>query len=303
MHIIIDFNPSGDRSKMRLIGRRGLAIAALSLLLLFIAASALTASWLARSEFWKSDDLRAAENQSRQWREEMERLESDLAALKMRLVRLHERGEVLAGYVGLPGEQLFTPEASMCPSDEEVASRDAGELSARLAEQSVQSGELEEKYRLLEKFSVTRATLRDTLPMPRPVIGRNWVASGYGYRRDPFTGRRAFHAGIDYAARTGTPVVAGATGVVIYTGRLGNYGNTIQIYHGDGVSTLYGHLHKIDTALWSYVERGETIGTVGSTGRSTGPHLHYEIRLNNRPRPINKTIRQLLKDRDLPAEG
>ena len=140
----------------------------------------------------------------------------------------------------------------------------------------------------------------NAVPVTRPISGKNWLSSRYGMRRDPLTGRRAFHSGYDYAAKRGTPVLAGATGIVIYAGWLGNYGNAIRINHGDGISTLYGHLHKIRVATHQYVRRGEHIGDVGNSGRSTGPHLHYELRVNNRPRAINKTTKQLRKKHNVP---
>lgn len=115
-------------------------------------------------------------------------------------------------------------------------------------------------------------------PSIRPVKG--WVSSRFGYRVSPFTGRREFHRGLDIATRDGTPIIAPADGVVTYAGRKGLMGNMLTIDHGFGMVTRYGHIKKILKKKGSRIKRGETIALVGSTGRSTGPHVHYEIRLN-----------------------
>ena len=109
-----------------------------------------------------------------------------------------------------------------------------------------------------------------------PVRGR--LTSRMGFRIDPFTKRRAYHAGIDLANRTGTPVTASQSGKVIYTGYKGNYGKTVILTHQQGYTTLYGHLDKITVKKGQSVKQGQSIGTLGNTGRSTGPHLHFEIR-------------------------
>ncbi len=123
---------------------------------------------------------------------------------------------------------------------------------------------------------------------PSIMPAEGWISSGFGYRRDPFTGKRRFHEGIDISNRPGTPVVAPADGVVIFAGREAGYGNLIIISHGYGITTRYGHLKKIFVKVGQKVQRGDIIGEIGNTGRSTGPHLHYEVRVYNRPvNPMN----------------
>ena len=115
-----------------------------------------------------------------------------------------------------------------------------------------------------------------------------WISSPFGIRRDPFTGRRRFHEGIDITNRVGAPVIAPADGVVVFAGRNGGYGKVIYISHGFGITTRYGHLSRILVKVGQHVQRGDVIGKIGNTGRSTGPHLHYEVRINNKPvNPIN----------------
>jgi len=132
------------------------------------------------------------------------------------------------------------------------------------------------------------------VPIGRPCQG--YISSGFGRRKDPFTGKPAFHTGIDIVSYPGTPVRATADGKVIYAGRHPGYGKVVVIRHGFGYSTLYGHLQKIKVRAGQKVRRGEVIGYLGSTGRSTGPHLHYEVRRYGRYLNPSKYLRiQLVK--------
>jgi murein DD-endopeptidase MepM/ murein hydrolase activator NlpD len=116
-----------------------------------------------------------------------------------------------------------------------------------------------------------------SLPLGLPVQGAYRETSGFGYRSDPFTRRATFHEGTDLAAFTGAPIIAPAAGRVIHAGVKGAYGRTVEIDHGAGFKTRYGHLNSISVKVGQEVVIGQKIGTMGSTGRSTGPHLHYEI--------------------------
>lgn len=108
-------------------------------------------------------------------------------------------------------------------------------------------------------------------------------SSGFGWRDDPIRHNRSFHSGTDFRGKPGTPVVSAGDGIVTFCGRLGGYGNVIDINHGGGVLTRYAHLRKIETTKDAAVTAGERIGQVGSTGRTTGPHLHFEVRLDGAP--------------------
>lgn len=120
---------------------------------------------------------------------------------------------------------------------------------------------------------------RRSIPSLWPVRGR--VTAGFGQRLDPFSGEGAFHSGIDLAAPSGTAVVASADGLVVSAGlNLGGYGNEVVIDHGSGYTTEYGHLSKIYVLAGQEVKRGQTIGAIGMTGKATGPHLHYEVMVN-----------------------
>lgn len=115
----------------------------------------------------------------------------------------------------------------------------------------------------------------------RPVVGR--VSSEFGMRTHPVTGVRKSHTGIDFAAPTGTPIEAAAAGTVTFAGVRGGYGNLVIVDHGDGTETRYAHQHRIDVGVGQQVQRGQQLGTVGSTGMSTGPHLHFEVRRDGTP--------------------
>lgn len=109
------------------------------------------------------------------------------------------------------------------------------------------------------------------------------LTSGYGWRTHPVFGTRRFHSGIDIGAPTGAPVRASATGTVVHAGAKGGYGNTVIVDHGGGVATLYGHLSSVRTSTGATVGQGQTVGGVGCTGYCTGPHLHFEVRVNGEP--------------------
>lgn len=117
-------------------------------------------------------------------------------------------------------------------------------------------------------------------PTIAPVIGV--MTDGFGHRKDPFTGRRALHRGLDLSARRGTPIISPADGVVVFAGRNGGLGKVVRVSHGFGVVTVFGHLDKIQVELGQEVQRGEQIGLLGNTGRSTGPHLHYEVHVDGK---------------------
>jgi murein DD-endopeptidase MepM/ murein hydrolase activator NlpD len=133
----------------------------------------------------------------------------------------------------------------------------------------------------LAKFLQERKSVLASTPSVWPV--RGWVTSGFGYRISPFTGKRQFHAGLDISTRSGTPVVSPAAGVVTFVGREGGYGKMVVINHGHGLVTRYGHLRKYSVKKGQKVKRGQRVGAVGSTGRSSGPHLHYEVLMSGVP--------------------
>lgn len=157
------------------------------------------------------------------------------------------------------------------PMTEDELQREIERLTARIERKTDEFAVLES--RLLEK-KVRDRLLPTTLPVKDAALG-----SSFGFRSDPIAGLRAMHEGLDFTADTGTPVVAAADGVILSAGYHPDFGNVIDIDHGDGLSSRYAHLSRIDAKPGGLVKRGELIGAVGTTGRSTGAHLHFEVRM------------------------
>jgi murein DD-endopeptidase MepM/ murein hydrolase activator NlpD len=131
--------------------------------------------------------------------------------------------------------------------------------------------------------------LANSAPELWPVEGP--ITGSFGERIDPFNGEGAFHSGVDIGSSYGQPVVAPADGIVVYADFMGGYGRALILDHGHGITTRYGHLANYAVTIGQHVHRGETIGYVGLSGRSTGPHLHYEVRINDTPVNPHKYLR------------
>jgi murein DD-endopeptidase MepM/ murein hydrolase activator NlpD len=160
------------------------------------------------------------------------------------------------------------------------APRDAGSFERQLFRVSVAR---------IQVFRLTRTLLR--VPVRKPLEGEIDLASGFGLRQDPFTGAPAMHTGLDIHGEPGDPVRASADGTVTAAASSGGYGRTVDIDHGNGLSTRYAHLSTIDVHVGQSVKTGQILGKVGSTGRSTGPHLHYETRVRGEAVDPQKFLR------------
>lgn len=141
--------------------------------------------------------------------------------------------------------------------------------------------ELEVRVHELDQYLLDKESLLRSTPTILPA--RGWITSYYGPRKSPYSGRLRMHEGLDVGARTGTPIVAPADGIVTFSGKRMGFGNLIQIDHGYGIETLYAHAHRLTAQKGDFIRRGQEIATVGSTGYSTGPHLHYEVWINGTP--------------------
>ncbi len=155
--------------------------------------------------------------------------------------------------------------------------------------------------RQLYRINIARAQIDHlnhvlvAVPVRKPVAGEVDMSSPFGVRLDPFLGRPAMHTGIDLRGEIGEPVHATAAGKVTIAGREGGYGNMVELDHGNGLATRYGHLSQIDVKVGQTVHIGQVVGRIGSTGRSTGPHLHYETRINGEPVNPQKFLRAGLR--------
>jgi hypothetical protein len=170
-----------------------------------------------------------------------------------------------------------TTEPSSSPQDADNASP----LLERVAHLEKSSLVTETGLSELQTYLVARSAIINATPSLMPING--WLSSSFGYRRHPLDGSYRLHAGVDIAAEPGTPVRAPADGTVIFSGYKEGYGKVVVIDHGYGIQTVFGHNSKLFVTQGEHLKRGEKISEVGSTGRSTGPHLHYEIRKNGIP--------------------
>ena len=135
----------------------------------------------------------------------------------------------------------------------------------------------QDKLLILESMLIDQKLRERTSPAGVPAQQKVWLSSHYGHRSDPVTGNRHFHKGVDYAGKEGTPILAVADGIVTSSGSRYGYGNMVEINHGNGLVTRYGHNLKNMVSVGDIIERGQVIGQMGSSGRSTGPHVHFEV--------------------------
>lgn len=162
-------------------------------------------------------------------------------------------------------------------------------------------GELDPRFERMGLSLARMATLEralEAIPQVTPHTNQS-ITSDFGYRRDPFNGRAARHPGIDFRGKVGSPIYAAAPGTVVYAGWRGGYGRLVEILHDNGLVTRYAHLSRFDTKVGATVKAGETIGGLGSSGRSTGPHLHFEVRIDGRavdPRKFLEIAPDVLKE-------
>jgi murein DD-endopeptidase MepM/ murein hydrolase activator NlpD len=219
-------------------------------------------------------ELRRLRTENTELRQKTEAYEQNAGKLQSKLEQLQNMVTKLGVMAGL--EQSLPGSSSVGVGGPSASVEAAAPLGARallsmdqeLTTLTTRSAELEDFYR-------DQHTLLASTPSIWPV--RGYLSAGFGNRADPFTGQRDFHPGIDVSTPIGTRVHAPAEGLVVSCGEKGAYGNTVIIDHGFGIVTRYGHLSGFNVKAGARVKRGEVIGFVGSTGRSTGPHLHYEV--------------------------
>jgi murein DD-endopeptidase MepM/ murein hydrolase activator NlpD len=203
-----------------------------------------------------------------------------LGELQAQVLHLDTLGDRLAGIAGIKREA--PPPASMLLAGQGgafvPAPLGADELQREIDRLSREVDVRTDELALLESSFLEKRVKERLLPTALPVK-EAFLGSPFGHRSDPILGQRAKHEGIDFNAETGTPVVVAADGVVLSAGWQSDFGNMIDVDHGDGLTTRYAHLSRMNVKAGSLVKRGERIGAVGSTGRSTGSHLHFEVRM------------------------
>jgi murein DD-endopeptidase MepM/ murein hydrolase activator NlpD len=214
----------------------------------------------------------------------IEDLERQLSKLKdfdkrIRIIANLEKGQETTSFMGMGGESSSDiREKLKAEKDEKGLIQQMKTDMERLKSEAVSR---EESLSELEKLLSTKKEMLVHTPSIWPVQG--WVTSGFGFRSNPFTGLNQMHEGLDISNRVGTPVIAPADGIITDTGQDYSHGNVIVISHGFGMTSRYNHLNKFFVKPGQKVKRGDKIAEIGMTGKSTGPHLHYEVRVNGIP--------------------
>ncbi|MGE0082183.1 MAG: M23 family metallopeptidase [Thiohalomonadaceae bacterium] len=284
-----------NRSRCLNLGRNGVIVAALAIFVVLPlvggyagyhlgAASttphALSTAWQEEMQAQRDAIVEAR----RVAQENLNALALRLGQMQAHVIRLDALGQRLTRMANLDdGEFDFEkPPAQGGPAA--IASEQPLEISDFVALLDDLSQKLDDRSRqldVLETMLINRNMQAEVLPAGRPAKG-GWISSYFGIRSDPFTGRPEHHNGIDLAGKEGAEVIAVAAGVVTWAGERWGYGNLVEINHGNGHVTRYGHSKEILVKVGDTVRKGQAVATIGSTGRSTGPHVHFEVLRNGR---------------------
>jgi len=199
--------------------------------------------------------------------------------MQAQLTRLNAVGQHLAKKAKLNSSEFNFDELPAIGSAEITGSDESFTQNQLLHDIQVLDNQLslrEKQLQLLDVFSANKRLSKEVRPAGLPVA-KGWLSSYYGYRADPFTGKKKFHHGVDIAGKSGTSVLAAASGLVTSVGKKGGYGNLIEIDHGSGYVTRYGHNKEVIVKMGEVVKQNDVIAKMGSTGHSTGPHVHFEV--------------------------
>jgi len=218
-------------------------------------------------------------------RENLNAMAIRLGQVQAQLLRLDTLGERLAKLAGFKQQELMfdqAPGRGGAPSSIPSQDISLGDFTKQLDLLTRQVDDRGDKLGVLESLFTLDSARKKLIPTMLPVEG-GWHSSNYGWRIDPFSGQRAFHEGIDFMAEQGTTIMAAAGGVVVYSDFHPQYGNMVEIDHGNGLVSRYAHASKRNVKLGDVVLRGAKIAEVGKTGRATGTHLHFEVRQRGAP--------------------
>jgi murein DD-endopeptidase MepM/ murein hydrolase activator NlpD len=231
-----------------------------------------------------ADQHAEAKQRQQQIQDNINNLAVKLGEMQAHMLRLDGLGEKLAKVAGLKPQELpsATAQSGRGGSSLLGAPLSFDAFSKQLQELQKTVDVKADQLTVLEALLVEGSAQRKFLPTLPPIENINYT-SNFGYRLDPFNGHQTFHEGVDFAAEAGTPINAAASGKVIYADFHAAYGKNVDIDHGNGLVTRYAHASELLVKEGDLVVRGQRIAKVGSTGRSTGPHLHFEVRLNGAP--------------------
>lgn len=234
-------------------------------------------------------DLEAAqlklEQERRQIQAHIDTIAVRVAEMQAEVLRVNALGQRLVKMAGLNSDEFDfeNPAGAGGPDFSRDPANRINEVAQDLAKVLAALDDRKRKLGLLETLIMERDLTKHTRPDGWPLRSGGIVTSDFGYRRHPITGRRSMHQGIDISGKTGTAILAMADGLVVFAGRKQGYGNIVEIRHGNGLETWYAHNQRNLVSEGDLVQRGQEIATLGSTGRSTGPHVHFEVRKNGVP--------------------
>ncbi len=212
---------------------------------------------------------------------ELDVLAARLGKMQANVIRLNALGQRLVKVSKLDSKEFNFKNAPSYGGPAEAESVASIDFKNVISNLDKQLNSREEQLAVLEEVIMNRQLRNSSKPRGRPIV-KGWTSSYFGKRTDPFTGKIAMHKGMDFAGKEGSGIVAVANGVVTWAGDRYGYGNLIEINHGNGYTTRYGHNAKLLVKAGDSVEKGQVISLMGSTGRSTGPHVHFEVLKNDR---------------------
>lgn len=253
--------------------------------------SELVAEWRSKLEQQKAQLARVREDVQQQ----VDALTLRLGQIQGRMLRLDALGQrfMESGLVASDEFNFDQPPAVGGPEELGLVgdSYSAPELTEMIFQLEQQLEDREKQLRLLDKVS-SRQKLEDERYVQGRPITWGWLSSKYGYRSDPFTGKRTWHGGVDLAGKEGSDIISVAAGVVTWAGERYGYGNLVEVDHGDGLVTRYAHAKAVKVKIGDVVQKGQVVALMGSTGRSTGPHVHFEVIRNGKTEDPVKYIQR-----------
>jgi murein DD-endopeptidase MepM/ murein hydrolase activator NlpD len=218
-------------------------------------------------------------------RDHLDALTLRVGQMQAQLLRLNALGERLVSQADIDDEEFnfdALPPVGGPQDASGLASTELPDFLAMLDELTTGMDDREQKLSVLERLLMDRSLRARVIPSGRPVT-EGWLSSGFGKRADPFTGKQEYHDGVDFAGKEGADVMSVGDGVVTWSGKRSGYGNLVEINHGNGYVTRYGHNKEQLVDVGDTVKKGQMIALMGSTGRSTGPHVHFEVLRNGKP--------------------
>lgn len=241
---------------------------------------------------WQQELARQAENveqTQRQVSDELSAMTAKVAELQARIMRLDALGEQVTQVAQLDNGEFDFSRRPALGGPELIEDNLAMSVLDKHSSLQLMLGQLvshidnrEQQLALLDKQLAARDTRQQTFVAGKPV-SKGWMSSSFGRRTDPFSGKQSWHEGVDFAGKAGVDVIAVASGVVTHSGRKSGYGNIVELNHGNGYITRYAHNDSHLVTVGDIVDKGQVIAKMGSSGRSTGPHVHFEVLKNGKP--------------------